>query len=48
MMMWGETPETGTAPLGVRFLLVTEAHENGCEENQRRSKVKVKVFLLQL
>lgn len=26
----GGIPETGTAPLGGRFLLVTDAHENGC------------------
>lgn len=30
----GGIPETGTAPLGGRFLLVTEAHENGCRENK--------------
>lgn len=27
---WGGIPETGTAPLGGRFLLVTDAQENGC------------------
>lgn len=32
----GEIPETGTAPLGGRFLLVTDAQENGCGTYNRR------------
>lgn len=35
---WGGIPETGTAPLGGRFLLVTEAQENGCGTSQHRKK----------
>lgn len=32
----GEIPETGTAPLGGRFLLVTDAQENGCGKTEHR------------
>lgn len=32
---WGGIPETGTAPLGGRFLLVTNAQENGCKTKER-------------
>lgn len=32
----GGIPETGTAPLGGRFLLVTNAQENGCRKTEHR------------
>lgn len=35
MTTWGGIPETGTAPLGGRFLLVTNAQENGCKTKER-------------
>ena len=35
MTTCGGIPETGTAPLGGRFLLVTDAQENGWERTQK-------------
>lgn len=35
---WGGIPETGTAPLWGRFLLVTDAQENGCEDTGNRKR----------
>lgn len=34
MTTCGGIPETGTAPLGGRFLLVTNAQENGCSDRK--------------
>ena len=32
----GGIPVTGTAPLGGRFLLVTDAQENGCRKDRSK------------